>query len=52
MSVWKLKNCIKKFVSKGEWVKVAELAKVGHAAQRTHTSKINKVIEEFLDGNQ
>ena len=30
----------------------AELAKVGHAVPITHTSKINKVIEEFLDGNQ
>ena len=30
----------------------AELANVGHAAPITHTSKINKVIEEFLDGNQ
>ncbi len=29
----------------------AELANVGHAAPLTHTSKINKVIEEFLDGN-
>ena len=29
-----------------------ELAKVGHAAPITHTAKINKVIEEFLDGNQ
>ena len=30
----------------------AELAKVGHAALTTHTAKINKIIEEFLDGNQ
>ena len=30
----------------------AELANVGHAAPITHTAKINKVIEEFLDGNQ
>ena len=29
-----------------------ELAKVGHAAPITHTAKVNKVIEEFLDGNQ
>ena len=29
-----------------------ELSKVGHAAPITHTAKINKVIEEFLDGNQ
>ena len=29
-----------------------ELANVGHAAPITHTAKINKVIEEFLDGNQ
>ena len=29
----------------------AELANVGHAAPITHTTKINKVIEEFLDGN-
>ena len=28
-----------------------ELAKVGHAAPITHTAKINKVIEEFLDCN-
>ena len=28
-----------------------ELANVGHAAPITHTTKINKVIEEFLDGN-
>ncbi len=30
----------------------AELANVGHAAPITHTAKINKVIEEFIDGNQ
>ena len=30
----------------------AELANVGHAAPITNTAKINKVIEEFLDGNQ
>ena len=30
----------------------AELAKVGHAAPITHTAKINKVIEKFIDGNQ
>ena len=29
-----------------------ELANVGHAAPITHTAKINKVIEEFLDGNK
>ena len=29
-----------------------ELAKVGHAAPITHTAIINKIIEEFLDGNQ
>ena len=28
------------------------IAKVGHASPITHTAKINKVIEEFLDGNQ
>ena len=31
---------------------LAELANVGHAAAITHTAKINKVIEEFLDVNQ
>ena len=30
----------------------AELANVGHAAPLTHTSKINKVLEEFLDENK
>ena len=30
----------------------AELANVGHAAPITHTAKINKIIEDFLDGNQ
>ena len=30
----------------------AELANVSHAAPITHTAKINKVIEEFLNGNQ
>ena len=29
-----------------------ELANVSHAAPITHTAKINKVIEEFLDINQ
>ena len=29
-----------------------ELANVGHAAPLTHTSKINKVLEEFLDENK
>ena len=29
-----------------------ELANVGHAATITDKAKINKVIEEFLDGNQ
>jgi len=33
------------------WIFV-ELAKVGHAAPITHTAKIYKFIEEFLDGNQ
>ncbi len=30
----------------------AELANVDHKVPLIHTSKINKVIEEFLDGNQ
>ena len=30
----------------------AELANVGHTAPITHTAKINKVIEEYLDVNQ
>ena len=30
----------------------ADLDNVGHSAPITHTAKINKVIEEFLDGNQ
>ena len=29
-----------------------ELANVSHAAPITHTTKINKVIEKFLDGDQ
>ena len=30
----------------------AELANVSHAAPITHTAKINKVIEKFIDVNQ